>query len=345
MTHKKHFKESKEDFYGYIDSKFFVDCNNHNCLNNCKKIHNIDLQISRNCDNYNIEGETYNASDLYDDIKKELEKVASQDFLLKNGKMTNEILSLLLGQAKTHINRKRYTGTQIALDMLRSYELFLKLRFNLWKRKTIDDKHRQLLLNTKNKIFSYFKKYCNLNILKKYAATGRNGVLENHPNLKLNYFEKIDAKEKAYWLGWLFAEGWISKTKLGNLHFGVGCKEKDQELPKRFSKAIEFNYDKRGVREFISKREGRYKFITIEFSSNEFSQFLTLHGFIVGKNKSKNIGLPKLNRRELYLAFLLGYYDGDGFNGTSGIASGSIVFLQQIKEMFNIKNKIHFEEH
>jgi len=345
MTNVKYFSENEEYFYRRIDSKHLADCNNHDFLNNCKKIHFIDLQISKNSNKNNREGETYNASDLYDAIKKQLEKVAPQDFLLKNGRMTYETLSLLLGQAKTYINRKRYTGTQIALDILRIYELSIKLRFNLWKRNIIDETHRQLLLNAKNKILSYFEKYCNLNTLKKYALTGRNGVLENHPNLKLNYFERIDIKEKAYWLGWLFAEGWISKTKHGNLHFGVGCKEKDQGLVKRYSNAIGFNYDKKGIREFISKKDGRYNFITIEFSNNEFSQFLTWHGFIIGKNKSRNIELPKLNCRELYLAFLLGYYDGDGFEGTSGIASGSIVFLQQIKEMFNIKNKIHFEEH
>lgn len=40
------------------------------------------------------------------------------------------------------------------------------------------------------------------------------------------------------------------------------------------------------------------------------------------------------------MAFLLGYFDGDGFQGTSRITSGSIEFLRQIKSKFNIKYSI-----
>jgi hypothetical protein len=64
------------------------------------------------------------------------------------------------------------------------------------------------------------------------------------------------------------------------------------------------------------------------------------HGFVVGKEKSKSIELPHLDSRELYLAFLLGYYDGDGKVGTTIITSGSIRFINQIKQHFNILHKI-----
>ena len=48
-----------------------------------------------------------------------------------------------------------------------------------------------------------------------------------------------------------------------------------------------------------------------------------------------------MNSRELYQAFLLGFYDGDGTIKTSKITSGSIKFLEQIKKKFKIPNKIH----
>jgi len=57
--------------------------------------------------------------------------------------------------------------------------------------------------------------------------------------------------------------------------------------------------------------------------------------------KSKIIELPELDNRQLYLAFLLGYFDGDGTIGTSKITTGSLKFLEQIKQLFNIPNKIH----
>lgn len=40
------------------------------------------------------------------------------------------------------------------------------------------------------------------------------------------------------------------------------------------------------------------------------------------------------------MAFLLGYFDGDGKQGTSLITSGSLKFLLQIKKKFNIENDI-----
>lgn len=51
--------------------------------------------------------------------------------------------------------------------------------------------------------------------------------------------------------------------------------------------------------------------------------------------------LPNLKSRELYLAFLLGYFDGDGTIKTSKITSGSQRFLEEVKEIFKIRNKIH----
>ena len=44
------------------------------------------------------------------------------------------------------------------------------------------------------------------------------------------------------------------------------------------------------------------------------------------------------------MAFLLGYFDGDGKQGTTQISSGSRNFLLEIKQLFNIKNKIQFQK-
>ena len=74
--------------------------------------------------------------------------------------------------------------------------------------------------------------------------------------------------------------------------------------------------------------------------SRRFANNLIKYGFIIGNTKSKHIQLPKLNSRELYLAFLLGYYDGDGKVYTTRITCGSKKFLEQIKELFNLNNVI-----
>jgi hypothetical protein len=60
--------------------------------------------------------------------------------------------------------------------------------------------------------------------------------------------------------------------------------------------------------------------------------------------KSKIIEYPKLRSRSLELAFLLGYYDGDGLQKTTRIHSGSIKFLKQVKKRFHLPYKIQINE-
>ncbi len=86
----------------------------------------------------------------------------------------------------------------------------------------------------------------------------------------------------------------------------------------------------------------------MRISNNDLVKPLISLGLIPGKKKSKNIELPDFRKkgisfqvlRKLYLAFLLGYYDGDGTKDATRITSGSFKFLEQIKGLFGIKNII-----
>jgi hypothetical protein len=69
------------------------------------------------------------------------------------------------------------------------------------------------------------------------------------------------------------------------------------------------------------------------------SNNLLTHGLV--PRKSKRIEYPKLPRRDLELAFLLGYYDGDGIRHSTAIASGSIRFLEQVRDRFDLRYRIH----
>lgn len=61
---------------------------------------------------------------------------------------------------------------------------------------------------------------------------------------------------------------------------------------------------------------------------------------IVGNKKSKKIRLTPFKNRELYLAFILGYYDGDGKVGSTVITGGSLCFIEEVKNYFNNPYKI-----
>ncbi len=157
-------------------------------------------------------------------------------------------------------------------------------------------------------------------------------IYRHHPNINLDYFKVIDITDKAYWLGWLFAEGWMSKQK-GGIRFGVEISIKEEILIDRFINAIGFNPKYKKIR-FNNTKVG------IRMFNSQFTNNLINHGFIVGREKSKTIQLPYLNNREIYLAFLLGYYDGDGKVRTSRINCGSKVFLIQIQQLFGLNYKI-----
>ncbi|MFW9988136.1 MAG: hypothetical protein ACFFC3_05730 [Candidatus Odinarchaeota archaeon] len=262
-----------------------------------------------------------------------LNELKKQVQIVYRSRLSNEKLSLILCQAKKHIennfHKARYNPEfKIALDFLEDYETNLRSQFG--KRsinaiKTIEmyRNHNELPKSTKNKYLIY------------------------HPNLKLDYFKVIDTKEKAYWLGWLFAEGWIQKPTKNKDHvFGVGFSKKDILQISRFIETIGLNAKyinyKKGVQRVKNYEDADY--MEIKFQCRDFKENLITYGFIVGKKKSYSIELPFLNSRELYLAFLLGYFDGDGDQGSSLINCRNKKFLNQIKELFKIEFEVKYKE-
>ncbi|MFX1445832.1 MAG: LAGLIDADG family homing endonuclease [Promethearchaeota archaeon] len=261
----------------------------------------------------------YNALELINDFKKELVSIIPPEQLW-GGKLTDKRLSFILGRKSSYIRNlkqifKKTNDFQIAKDILEDFESNLRIRYNKL---------------SKNAIIC-ITKYRNLNNITKFSQ--KNYIFNFHPNINLDYFKSINTKEKAYWLGWLYAEAWLTLDK-GCVRFGVEVNKNDEILIEKFAKTTglnlefkEINYQDRGT-------------TRIRFVNNKYTDNLIKHGFIIGKKKSKNIELPELKTRELYLAFLLGYFDGDGTQGQSRIHSGSRKYLRQIKRKFNIKNKI-----
>lgn len=264
----------------------------------------------------------YDTLMLINDLKSQLSNIVPF-YLLCRGNLTDENLSIILGQVKSHIKKKRdqiknNPNYLIPLDALEAYSENLICHLG----------------NVAQIAIKLIEKYCRINDVPKSIY----GVNRYHPNLNIEYFKRINTKEKAYWLGWLYAEGWLSKHG-NNIRFGVELHKDDKkDLLIKFANTISFNL------EYIDdeiRRDGELTdYVRIRFVNDDFSQYLINNGFIVGKEKSKQIELPCLDSRELYLAFLLGYYDGDGKVGTTVITSGSIKFIAQIKEHFSIPFKI-----
>ena len=262
-----------------------------------------------------------------------LNELKKQVQFLYSRRLTNKKLSLILYQAEKHIENcfhkaRNNPDFKIALDFLKEYKINLRSQFG----------------KRSNDAIRIIEKYRNLNILPKST---KKKYLIFHPNLKPDYFKVIDTKEKSYWLGWLFAEGWIQKPSKNKDHvIGVGVSKKDVLQISRFIETIGLNV------KYIDYKNGKQRvkdyedadYLEMTFQCKEFKENLIKHGFIVGKRKSYFIKLPFLNSCELYLAFLLGYFDGDGDQGTSLINCRSKKFLCQIKELFNIEFDVKYKE-
>ena len=57
-----------------------------------------------------------------------------------------------------------------------------------------------------------------------------------------DYFETIDSEEKAYWLGFLYADGYISKTTCCS-ELGIELQKNDYNHLQKFNKSIKGNIE------------------------------------------------------------------------------------------------------
>lgn len=266
----------------------------------------------------------YSTLMLLEDLRKKVAKIILSKYLYR-GKLSNEKLSIILGQKINHIttmftNARKKSSYMITLPTLECYKNNLRARFDSKSDKLIN------LINCYIKINSP----PNSNLKK---------VQLFQPDLIEDYFRIIDTKEKAYWLGFIYADGSIYKAyeKDDFTRFAIRIARKDEILISRFAQTIGFNkkyilpYDRKKIRDGKVKV---YKMIKMEFKSEEFTNYLKELGVI--PKKTFCIKLPNLGSREFEIAFLLGFFDGDGREGTTNLRSGNKMFLEQIKKKYDL---------
>lgn len=272
---------------------------------------NLDKSLKRG---EKFQGEVYDALMLVNDIREELQKIVDSS-LLHRGRLSDKKLSKLLGQVVSYIFNmkqaiKRDSAYQISLDMLDEFEYELRCKFG----------------NKSENVINFIKKYRSLNDLKK----GKEQVYRHHPKLVIDFFKKIDTKEKAYWLGFLYADGYFERIDQYVTRIGIEISVKDEVIIDRFIKAISLNKE---YKDYTKKNS-----VYIRFACKKMVDDLKNMG--LKDRKSKILELPKLDNRELYLAFLLGFFDGDGREEDTLLFSGSKTLLEQIKELFEISSEV-----
>jgi len=173
-----------------------------------------------------------------------------------------------------------------------------------------------------------------------YEIMGKHNVkLKEHIpkyNFNENYFEKIDTEDKAYFLGFIVADGCVHCTN------NIKIIQKEPDILYEFKEYIKFE----GPVFFSKKRN----IASIGVSSDKMKNDLEKLG--VFSNKTMVIKYPKINK-ELESHFMRGVFDGDGCisihhdkrdaseRGQVNICSGSIEFINQyvdnLVEYANVK--------
>lgn len=140
-----------------------------------------------------------------------------------------------------------------------------------------------------------------------------------------NFFEIIDTEAKAYWLGFISSDGWISvNSNSGAGVVGIELQVSDINHLKKFNKDIGGNYKIDVIEKQcnLSDHNTPFKMCRIRIYSKKMADDLIKLG--VTSSKTENIKLPNLPQ-DLMRHYIRGFFDGDGCvrQRTRKLASGN----------------------
>jgi len=144
-------------------------------------------------------------------------------------------------------------------------------------------------------------------ILKKYKLNP--SASEGHRIYEVDhkYFNKINTEEKAYWLGFLFADGCIVDSD-GSKRLQVSLKSTDYKHLCKLKKSLSSSHPINHRIIKSGKMQGK-EYCSLFIRSNELCDALIRLGCT--PRKSLTLEFPKLSKN-LISHFIRGYFDGDG---------------------------------
>ena len=148
----------------------------------------------------------------------------------------------------------------------------------------------------------------------------------------LNHFETIDTEEKAYWLGFLYADGYVGST---SSRIELSLAEKDLKHIEKFKNFI-------GIDNKISYRE-KTKAYRYSFRSIPCKEQLIRQGCVPKKSLILKFPTSEQVPQNLIKHFIRGYFDGDGWftNTDSCFQVGLIGTEDFIKGFLNVVENVN----
>ncbi len=187
---------------------------------------------------------------------------------------------------------------------------------------------------------SLAEKYnCSTGLIKKiWRESGCLGKGYRIYYMNFSYFNKIDCKDKAYFLGFIAADGCVYKRKGHVGMLSISLSAKDREILDMFNCYTESTYI---VKDYIANNR---KYVNIQYNSNELTNSLIKLGIVPRKTW---LYIPQqLENDELMWHYVRGFFDGDGSIYRSGgirMSNWTIQFTCNKQVMLFLQN--FFEKH
>lgn len=157
--------------------------------------------------------------------------------------------------------------------------------------------------------------------------------------LNENYFKYINTEHKAYFLGFITADGNVYKTSLT-----IGLQRRDEYLLDLFLKSLKSNMPIYRHTNKLRSTNKDYEVSTLKLNSKKLIKDLSSYGIVA--RKSLNINIPSSLSPKYIKDYLRGIWDGDGTfvivnrkdrlntqTIRTSLCSGSYIFLENIQNI------------
>ena len=120
-------------------------------------------------------------------------------------------------------------------------------------------------------------------------------------------FENIDTREKAYWLGIMYTDGYICKAQEYTNYVGLSISEKDIDLLEKFKVFLKYSGEIKHYKVSSGYKIGT-PYVRLRIGNNKLVADLEKWGVVEHKTKIIN-GMPDIPYK---MDFIRGVIDGDG---------------------------------
>ena len=169
-------------------------------------------------------------------------------------------------------------------------------------------------------------------VIKRILEIQDNGIIIRNRTSKYKYqqdiFENIDTTEKAYWLGFLAADG-CNYQREHNASIILNIHQKDIKHLEKFKQFCNTDAE---IKSYIGYEgfSNQTPMCKITLNSKKISNDLIDKGIL--PNKSLILQPPKISK-EFYKPFILGYFDGDGSISKTSQYNNYSISIQGTKEI------------